>query len=105
MSRILDTDSTQKSDFLRSTLSILDELEWSDFDRNHLIPFQFTLMNTENSFRRGGRFLVLGAPVLSVERVETAIYRVSHFFSPPTIAILDCNSSKDVELFALSNGV
>ena len=64
MSRILDTDSTQKSDFLRSTLSILYELEWPDFDRNHLIAFQFTVMNTENPFCRGGRFLVLSAPVL-----------------------------------------
>ena len=50
MSQILDTDSTHKSDFSRSTVSILDELEWSDFDRNHLIAFQVTVMNTKTHF-------------------------------------------------------
>ena len=37
-----------------SIVIVRDELEWSGFDRNQLIAFQFTVMNTKNLFQRGG---------------------------------------------------
>ena len=52
-----------KVTFQESIVSIRDELEWSDFDRNQLIASQFTVMNTKNLFWRGGRFTVLTTPL------------------------------------------
>ena len=40
--------------FQESIMSIRCELEESDFDRNQLIAFQFTVMNIENSLLERG---------------------------------------------------
>ena len=45
-----------KVTFKESIVSILDELEGWDFDRNELSVFQFTIVNTRNQFWRGTGF-------------------------------------------------
>ena len=63
-SQIVDADSTHKSDFWESIVSILDELEWSDFDRNLRTALQFTVMNTRIRFWWGDQFAVVKTPLL-----------------------------------------
>ena len=55
-----------KVTFRESILSIRNELEWSDFDRNQLIAFQLAVMNTKNPFWRegGGAIRGLNDPLL-----------------------------------------